>query len=314
MRIGLIGCGAWGEKWARVIDVDPQAELTWIADPDGDTSIKALAYAGPPPVYPSALEAYGEHETDAVVIACPPADHYSEAIYALTRGLHVIVEKPVALEPTHAARMVRLARSRGRVLLPAHTFLFSAPVLAMLNRRIEIGVLRYARFEWLGPGRVRDDIDVLWSVGPHPLSILHHLRPDWPYEVQGHMRAWLRSQRADVCRFALLWEGFTADVALSWVDPVKVRRVTLLGSDGGMVCEPTQGELTIQAGGRTETVLVTDEEPLATMLREFVLACAGVPGLPTVADREGTWVVGLLAQVAAATDWGVKPELQKATS
>jgi predicted dehydrogenase len=174
-------------------------------------------------------------EVDAVVVAVPPRLHREVAAEAIRAGKHVLIEKPLATSSADARYLVDLAREAGVVLMVGHTFEFAAALLE-LRARIEngdLGDLQYIDAAWLNLGLYQDDINVLWDLAPHGISICNFLLDAHPLRVG----AWGSSHgnggnMEDVAMLSLQYENpdVTAYIRVSWLDPAKVRRVTVVGT------------------------------------------------------------------------------------
>jgi predicted dehydrogenase len=172
---------------------------------------------------------------DAVVVAVPPSLHRDVAAEAIAAGKHVLVEKPLATTSEDARELVDMAAAAGVVLMVGHTFEFSA-ALVELRRRIEagdLGTLRYIDAAWLNLGLYQSDINVVWDLAPHGISVCNYLLDASP----SHVGAWGSShgnggKHEDVAMLQLYYEeaDVTAYIRVSWLDPAKVRRVTAVGT------------------------------------------------------------------------------------
>lgn len=309
MRVGLLGFGYWGERWARVLNKSDGVTLSWISDPDP----KRLALAGekyPRSVLVGSFRDYDElPETQGVVIATPPASHYELARQALIARRHVVLEKPITLVVREAQELAGIAEANRLVLTPGHTFIYSKPILSLLEFVSELGPIRHARFEWLGPGIFRPDVNVLWNVAPHALSILQAIIPGIPENVVATAAWWQKDRHPDLVNVTLGYQSGvviqTAQITCSWVDPVKTRRITLIGSEGSIVCEPTSGEVAIFTRGKArEMVLDKGAEPLTVMLDDWVSVCYGVRPKTLVTAEDGVQSVRMLHLISSAIAGG----------
>jgi predicted dehydrogenase len=267
MKIGLCGFGRWGKNWARVIEESSSCELHWIADPDPAALAVAreahpmagLCDAQPPP---------GRgYDVDGVVIAAPSPEHHDLAYDALVWGRHVLIEKPVAMSVTGACELVEIAVKGRLVMMPAHTFTWATPVRHLLAASVEVGPVRHVRLQWFGSKN--RDVDVLWNLGPHPLSILDAILPQRPLATMAAASSWNESGQWDVLTAALHWRHCSAELLLSRLDPTKTRSVTVIGERGCVSCEPTVGELNVWSRDGMRTELATGPEPLTAGLNLF---------------------------------------------
>ena len=231
--IGVVGLGYWGPNLARNFDRLPDAELRWLCD----SSEEALERWGR--TFPSARtttrleDLLGDESLDAVVVATPVPSHAKLAIQALAAGKHCFVEKPLAQSENEAEAVVEAARAAGRVLMVGHLLEYHPGVerLAELVGSGELGELRYIYSNRLNLGKHRQDENALWSLGAHDLSVIFMLAGEEPYEWTAKGESYVKSGVEDVV-FALMrfQSGLIAHMHLSWLDPHKERRFTVVGS------------------------------------------------------------------------------------
>ncbi|HET7571712.1 MAG TPA: Gfo/Idh/MocA family oxidoreductase [Gaiellaceae bacterium] len=232
LRIGQVGLGYWGKNLVR--NFDDLADLRWLCDADAalrdDFSRR----------YPDARltgdfdELLAADDVDAVVIATPVPTHHPLAKRALEAGKHVFVEKPPAMRVAEMAELVGLAEERGLVLMPGHLLLYH-PAVHKLKELVDSGELGdvlcvYGNRQNLG--KIRKDENALWSLGVHDLSVILWLIGEEIVEAKAHGNAFLNAGVEDVVfcflRFA---SGKIAHMHLSWLDPHKMRRLTVVGRD-----------------------------------------------------------------------------------
>jgi predicted dehydrogenase len=251
INIGVVGAGAWGLNLVRNIALSPLTELVAVCDPDEDARrTVASRYRGAPTT--SSLDEFlATACMDAVVVASPAGLHYEHACAALQAGFHVLVEKPLAASATDAAELVLLARRLGRVLMVGHTFLYNN-LVEEVKRRIEagdLGKVRYMYGQRLNLGRVRRDVDTLWNLAPHDISIANFLQGDRPIGVNARGATYVQTERniADVAFFQMNYAGgqlFSGHV--SWLDPQKTRRIVVVGSERMLVYDDMDASRHIQ--------------------------------------------------------------------
>ena len=183
--------------------------------------------------FPSDERVHEDPSVDAVVIATPAADHYRAAKRALIAGKHVFVEKPLAMTEVQATELVELSKSKSLVLMVGHTFLYNSAV-----RRIkkiidsgELGDIYYIYSRRLNLGMVRQDVNVLWNLAPHDISVILYWMETEPISCTASGGTFLQSGIEDVVFLTLSFPNRTiAHIHLSWLDPHKVRDMTVVGS------------------------------------------------------------------------------------
>jgi predicted dehydrogenase len=232
LRLGLVGLGAWGPNLARSFDDLPGADLVWLCDQDAE---KLERYGAR---FPAARTTFRFEELledaglGAVVVATPVITHFDLARRALAAGKHVFVEKPLALSSTLAAELAALAEERDLVLMPGHLLLYHPGVekLKELVDSGELGRLLYVYGNRQNHGRIRRDENALWSLGAHDLSVILHLLGEEPSECLARGESFLREGVEDVVFCYLRFpSGVVAHMHLSWLDPHKMRRMTVVG-------------------------------------------------------------------------------------
>ena len=229
LHVAVIGCGYWGSKHVRVLSGNADVELSLV---DRDVARReALAEAYP------VRESVGDlgeilGDLDAAVIATPPLGHYPLAKACLEAGVHVLVEKPLTTTVAHANHLIELANERDLTLMVGHTFEFNAAVWALAEavKSPEFGAVRYINSARLNLGLYQPDVDVLWDLAPHDISIINRILESRPTSVS----AWgleLMADKPDVAYLNLKYDdiGVGACIHVSWLDPMKVRRTTVVG-------------------------------------------------------------------------------------
>jgi predicted dehydrogenase len=296
-RVAHVGVGGWGKNVVRV--VGELAELAWIVDVDAS---RLAPYADR---YPSARLAatlddpLADGSVDAVVIATPVPTHYELAKQALAAGKHVFVEKPPAMRGEEMEELVELARAGERVLMPGHLLLYH-PGLRRVKELVDAGELGdvaciYGNRQNLGV--IRSNENALWSLGVHDLSVILWLLGEEPTEVVAHGLDYLQEGIEDVVFCFLRFpSGKVAHMHLSWLDPHKMRKLTVVGREKMVVFddmelerkvtvyekapwEPaeTYGEWRTRTGD-ISSPKVPNDEPLKLELQHFLDLCEEGPG------------------------------------
>ena len=314
-RIGLVGLGYWGPNLAR--NFADLAELAWLCDLDREL-LERFAHRHPDARTTSDFDdLLADDGLDAVVVATPVVTHFELARRALEAGKHVFVEKPPALAGAEAEELCALAEEHDRVLMPGHLLLYHPGVkkLKELVDSGELGETLYLYGNRQNLGQIRKDENALWSLGVHDLSVILHLVGEEPAEVWARGESFLTPGVEDVVFCYLRFpSGAVAHMHLSWLDPHKMRRMTVVGRDRMAVFDdmelerkitvfdkaPEQppgryGEWRTRAGDIYSPKIPTDE-PLRLECQHFLALLAG-DGDPHRAARDGAAVVRVLEQL-----------------
>jgi predicted dehydrogenase len=234
LGLAVVGCGYWGIHHVRVAAAVSGARLVAVCD--GDEAALARAVRTAPQARPlrSFDEVLADDAVQAVVLATPARDHASQVTRALDSGRHVLVEKPLALNVADAEAALEAASRSGRVLTVGHLMLYHPAVLRLreLLTSGELGQLYYLYSTRVNLGRLRSDENALWSFAPHDLSMIDFLRDgEMPESVSARGQSYLQAGVEDVVFVTLKYkQGEMAHVHLSWLDPRKERRLTLVCS------------------------------------------------------------------------------------
>ncbi len=236
LEIGIIGCGYWGPNLVRNFWMEPSCGVRAIADLSDDRlRTMSRTYPGIRTTRNS-REITHSDDIDAVVIATPVSTHYELAKAALEQGKHVLVTKPLAQNSEQAAHLVELAERHGRTLLVDHTFLFTGAVMKIreLIRSGEIGDVYAFDSVRVNLGLLQSDVNVLWDLATHDISILDYVLDEPPVAVSAVGADPLRYSRHGLESVAYvtfrLESGALAHVHASWLSPVKIRRTLISGS------------------------------------------------------------------------------------
>lgn len=234
INVGVIGLGYWGPKLARNFHELGDAKLSWVSDlhPDRLAHVQEL--------YPTvhATQDYREllaSDIDAVAIATPVSTHHHLAMEALYAGKHVLIEKPLAATTKDALEIAETAERLNLIAMTGHTFQYNAAVRAMqdLIARGELGEVYYINATRVNLGLFQPDINVLWDLAPHDISILLHVLGMNPLEVSARGTVCVQKEKGlhDVAYMTMHFPGgILTDLRVSWLDPVKIRRITVVGS------------------------------------------------------------------------------------
>jgi predicted dehydrogenase len=312
----VVGCGYWGSKHVRVLSGIPEVDQVVAIDPCEERLLN-LQRAFPGLALRPALGAALD-DVDAVVVATPPSTHVQVALKAMAAGKAVLVEKPLATTVADATRLVSTAEARSLVLMVGHTFEFNAAVwkLRELVQAGELGRIHYLDSARLNLGLYQPDVNVIWDLAPHDVSICNFVLGATPVSVQAWGSRHGHRDLEDVAYIRLRYDDpdVTANIHVSWLDPCKVRRVTAVGSSKMAVYNDLSGEERIRIfdkglippdesnlgqypmSYRTGDILspyVSFGEPLGVQDREFV-SCIAEDRRPRTDGYNGLAVVQAL--------------------
>ena len=234
IRVGVVGLGYWGPNLARNFAALPGAELAWLCDARAEV-LERFGTLFPGARTTATLEdLLGDPALDAVVLATPVPTHGELSVRVLEAGKHCFVEKPLAQSVADAERAVEAAGRAGRILMVGHLLQFH-PGLARLKQLVddgELGPIRYIYGNRLNLGKLRPDENALWSLGAHDVSVLLALADgEEPYELSARGESYMNPGVEDVVfAFMRFPSGLAAHLHLSWLDPHKERRFTVVGS------------------------------------------------------------------------------------
>ena len=316
LRVAVIGAGYWGPNLVRNFRVSPDWELVAVCDLDEARARKVVGDSTTVDVEASLERLLCRDDVDAVAIATPAGTHLAIALAALEAGKHVLVEKPLAASREEAASMVRLARELGLVLMCDHTYCYTPAVRRIrdLVASGELGEVLFVDSVRINLGLVQPDVDVLWDLAPHDLSILDFILPGGlrAESVAAHGADPIGAGRACVGYLTMpLPGGAIAHIHVNWLSPTKIRQMVIGGSRRTLVWDDLnpQQRLSVYDRGvdldlssRTENLAerqaagiayrlgdmyapsLPEGEALATMVGEFAAAIA--EGRPPLTDGE----------------------------
>ena len=245
IRVAVAGLGYWGPNLARNFDALPGVELRWLCD-GAEEQLERMRPRFPGGRFtPSLDEILADPETDAVVIATPVPTHAELARRTLEAGKHCFVEKPLAQSVAEAEEVVRAAREAGRTLMVGHLLEYH-PGLERLKELADsgdLGKLHYIYGHRLNLGKLRADENALWSLGAHDVSVVLRLVGEEPTECTAVGESYMRERVEDVVFCYLRFpSGIAAHLHLSWLDPHKERRFTVVGSKRMATFDDMQAE------------------------------------------------------------------------
>jgi predicted dehydrogenase len=330
LRCAIVGLGYWGRNYVRVVGQSREAELVAVYDPSEDAIDAARSASFGPPwrVVRDAFEIFASDDIDAIIVATPASTHFDLVHEALDAGKHVLCEKPLAMSADACRALAEDALRAGRTLFVGHTFIYN-PAVQTAKRLVaagELGDVLHLHAVWAASGPIRHDVNALWDLAPHPISIMTHLA-GCPTAVSATGQRILPGELEDVAALHLRFgDRATGDIHVSWLGPRKTRTLTITGArrvaifddmagpDKLRVYETAAEELLLAEPGRISRVFeapahvpsIPAVEPLAAQLAHFVQCCIrGVTPDEDVLAADA--VVGVLEAAHASLAEGGAP-------
>lgn len=295
LRVGVVGAGYWGPNLIRNMWELPEVDLVGVADRSPEALMRVKSRFRHLPLTVTDYRALFEAGIDAVAICTPPETHFTIASEALEAGLHVLVEKPLTTSSHSAATLTLQAEASGLTLMTGHTFEYNAAVheLARLISSGDLGEVLYVDAVRVGLGLFHPTLNVIWDLAPHDISVMNLLLDGMPATVSARGSACLQPDLVDVAYMTLTYpKGVTVNTRMSWLDPAKTRRTTVVGSEKMVVYDDVEPLEKLRVyDKRVTTIRRTDtfgdfsfayhygsvvsphlhfEEPLKAECREFV--------------------------------------------
>ncbi len=285
VRVGVVGLGYWGPNLARNFDRLADAELAYCCDLDGANLAKARG------LYPNAvvtddLDALlGDDALDAVVVATSVPTHYALGKRALEAGKHAFIEKPIALRAADAQDLLTTAETRGVKLMVGHLLEYH-PAVAKMKELVDAGALGrvfYIYANRLNLGKVRKDENALWSLGPHDISVINYLTGEEPQEVSARGECYLQDDVEDVVFGYIRYpSGMVGHLHVSWLDPHKSRKITVVGEKKMVVFDDMESDRKVTVYDKGATTTRTQFETYG----EFVTLHFGDIHIPKIGNDE----------------------------
>jgi predicted dehydrogenase len=318
----VVGLGYWGPNLARNFAAIPGCRVRWLCDASEHARTHAAQALPDATTAESIEELLADAELDAVALATPVPTHAELATRVAQAGKHCFVEKPLATSAADAERAVAAAERAGKVLMVGHLLEYH-PAVRRLKELLdggELGPLYYVYGNRLNLGKLRADENALWSLGAHDVSVVLHLIDEEPVECVAHGRSYVREGVEDVVFCYLRFpSGIVAHLHLSWLDPHKDRRLTVVGARRMATFDDMQleGKLTVYDKGFDEDVRswgeyiarsgeifsphIPNVEPLRVECEHFV-ECVRSGATPRSDGESGLRVVRVLEQLQRSLD------------
>lgn len=231
--LGVIGCGYWGKNYVRVFQEIPQSRVVQVSDlrPESLEVVKKHY----PKVRPTTdyTDILNDPKVDAVVVATPANSHFELAKECMQAGKHVLVEKPLASNLVGGEQLVELSLKHKVTMMVGHTFLYNAGIRKVREciQSGGIGKVYYMHATRTNMGPIRYDVNALWDLAPHDISIFNYLLDAVPESISATGARFLGTDREDVGFVTLNYpDGVVGHIHVSWINPYKVRKVTVVGS------------------------------------------------------------------------------------
>jgi predicted dehydrogenase len=324
VSLAVVGLGYWGPNLARNVAASAGARLAWCCESDPAARARAAAVLGDARLTDSLDDVLADEELDGVLLATPVHTHGDLAVRVLAAGKHCFVEKPLATSVAQAQRALDAAAAAGRILMVCHLLEYHPGVeaLAALIGEGELGQIHYIYSNRLNLGQLRADENALWSLGAHDVAVVLRLAGEEPIELAARGECYMRPGIEDVVfAFMRFPSGLAAHLHLSWLDPHKERRLTVVGSRRMATFDDMEierkltvydkgfderadswGEYIARSGASTSPRL-SAAEPLRLEVEHFV-HCIETGETPRSDGRSGLRVVrvleGLQAQLEAS--------------
>ncbi len=243
LNLAVIGCGYWGPNLVRNFRSLPDVKVSMICE-KSEARLDHLGHLYPEVARTTDFsEVLKDRSVDGVAIATPVSTHHSMARKCLEAGKHTFVEKPLAASSEECSDLIRIAEANSRVLMVGHTFVYTQTVrkIKEIVDSGEIGELMYISCRRLNLGLFQKDINVAWDLAPHDISIILYLIGKQPVSVNCQGKAHLSTHVEDITNISLSFSnGEFATIQSSWIDPRKVREITIVGTKKMIVYDDTE--------------------------------------------------------------------------
>jgi len=254
MNIAQIGVGYWGPNLLRNLVSNTNVKLTTVVDLSEERRQFVESHYPSVQTTDNVEDIINNPEIEAVVISTPVKTHYDLAIKALNAGKHILVEKPMATTTEEVLKIGKISERKNLVAMVGHTFLFNSAVqhVKTLIDAGELGTIRYIYSQRLNLGRIRNDVDALWNLAPHDISIIQYWLDELePVHVMRKGMDYVQNGIDDVVFMNIEYPGsILANIHVSWLDPHKIRRMTVVGSEKMVVYDDiAENKITIYDKG-----------------------------------------------------------------
>ncbi|MGQ9604100.1 MAG: Gfo/Idh/MocA family protein [bacterium] len=329
VRVAVVGTGYWGPNLVRIMDELVESEIVWVCDKES-TQFQKLA-----PLYPHLRftndlgKIISDNSIDAVVVATDSNSHYEVTKACLEHGKHVLVEKPLALNSKDAIDLIETADKHKRILMVGHLLRYHKGIQKLKDYIDQgyLGKLLYVYTARVNLGRIRKDENALWSLGTHDISVANYLVGSKPLSVTASGQSYVRKGIYDVVFVTLHFPGdVMAHLHVSWLDPHKIRKITVVGDkkmavlddmetteklriyDKGIDYSPSYGDYAESLSIRIGDIYIPKidmAEPLKVECKHF-LECIEKGKTPLTDGRYGLDVIRILESAERSLREGSK--------
>src|SRR5712675_1140733 len=324
INVGVIGCGYWGPNLVRNFKTLTSCRLKAICDVNESRLRHLRTLYSDVDAHTDAAILISDPEVHALAIATPVAYHYKLAKASLLAGKHTLVEKPLAASSAECEELIEIADEKGVVLMSGHTFLYSASVRKICDiiNAGDIGDIRYINSRRLNLGLFQKDINVVWDLAPHDISIILHILGELPLTVNCQGNAHVTAGIEDVTNLSLSFRNKKfATIQSSWLEPRKVREMTIVGTRRMIVYDDLQPnekirvyDVRVERPAHYDTFAdfhysyhygdsyiphLQQEEPLTLACRHFI-ECIETNSAPITGGRQGLELIRVLEGASAS--------------
>jgi predicted dehydrogenase len=332
LRIGLAGFGYWGPNLARAINNQDAATLSGIAEADKSKLEKAKSLYPECVGFKSVSEMILSGKVEAVIIATPAETHDEVAREAIENGLHALIEKPMSIDPNEGLSILEIAKNKMLVYMPGHTFVYNDAIVWAKDyiKSGQLGDVLNVYSQRLNLGQLRKDVNVVWNLAPHDISIFDYILDSRVISVSATGAAITQPGIEDIAFISLQYKsGVITHSHVSWLDPSKTRKITIIGTKGMLVIDDTSPDAKIQVhekfayksedsapsygeysfGLRSGDVKIPNirvREPLFVEIEDFVRAVSAGTAPKSTAE-DGIWVAKVLNAIDKSIAEGGAP-------
>ncbi|QQG40340.1 MAG: Gfo/Idh/MocA family oxidoreductase [Candidatus Levyibacteriota bacterium] len=320
VRVGIIGYGYWGPNIARVINESSDASLVYCADLNSKALQDIKRLYKHIKITNNYLDILHDSSIDAIFVVTPTRTHFNIAKNCLLAKKHVFIEKPLAYSSNECRELIKIANGNNLKLMVGHVFHFNSSVIYIKNLLLKraLGKIRHLHFQRRSLGPIRKDVNVLWDLAPHDFSMLLYFVNEKPLTVVASGECYLQKNIEDIVNVSIKFENnIFANLILSWIDPIKIREITIVGAKkmvlfddvqisgkvkifdkNANVIKNTRGitfaefQIALHSGG-TRIPGIVDKEPLKEEVNHFI-SCIIENKNPITDGKSGLKVIRLL--------------------